>query len=87
MPLGKADRLRRNHAGSGVQAGESAQQAGEPDEEPAVGAQLGDAAGECANSTCDRPPEAWASHSSIYALRFRMRCDLRPPHPPFLPHF
>lgn len=68
MPLGKADRLRRNHAGSGVQAGESAQQAGEPDEEPAVGAQPGDAAGECASLTCARPPEAWASRASTYAL-------------------
>lgn len=47
MLLGKAGRLSRNHAGSREQAGVSAQQAGQPDEEPAVGAQPGDAAGEC----------------------------------------
>lgn len=58
MPFG-ADRLRWNHAGSGEQAGESAAEAGEPDEEPAVGAQLGDAAGEFAFTcgVCHR----WAS--------------------------
>lgn len=47
MPFGE-DRLHWNHAGSGEQAGESAAEAGDSDEEPAVGAQLGDAAGEFA---------------------------------------
>lgn len=69
MPLGRAD---RSHAGSGVQAGESAQQAGEPDEEPAVGAQLGDAAGECASSTL-RPSArgVGVTLNSTYALVFK----------------
>lgn len=83
MPLGTAD---RNHAGSGVQAGESAQQAGEPDEEPAVGAQLGDAAGECASLTCVRPPEASASHSLTYALVSECSATSDPPSPSLLRH-
>ncbi len=40
------DTLCCNHAGSGEQAGEPAEEAGDPDEEPTVGAKLGNAAGE-----------------------------------------
>ena len=36
------------HAGSGEQAGEPAEEAGDPDEEPAVGSKLGNPAGEFA---------------------------------------
>lgn len=67
MLLWKAGRLRRNHAGSGEQAGESAQQAGEPDEEPAVGAQLGDAAGECS----DFNPSPSVSQSGVGVTQLR----------------
>lgn len=74
MLLGKGSRLSRNHAGSGEQAGESAQQAREPDEEPAVGAQLGDAAGECCDFNLSPSVRRRRGRHSAYA--FRMQCDL-----------
>lgn len=40
------DTLRRDHAGSGEQAGEPAEEAGDPNEEPAVGTKLGNPSGE-----------------------------------------
>lgn len=40
------DTLCCNHAGSGEQAGKPVEEAGEPDEEPTVGAKLGNATGE-----------------------------------------
>lgn len=40
------DTLSRDHAGSGEQAGEPAEEAGDPHEEPAVGTKLGNPPGE-----------------------------------------